>query len=233
MRVDVQERLLALNHDFYERFAAQFAASRQQPQPGFARLATFLPRPCPSLLDIGAGDGRLGRFWLAAGLIEAYTGVDFSSRLLAEGDDNAGRFIARDVTRPSALQDLGQHAAVACLAMLHHVPGKARRAELVSALARQLAPAGRLLLSTWQFAANPRQRRKILPWSIIGLADNDVEPGDFLLSWRRGGNGIRYAAAIDPAATARLATAAGLKLVADFHSDGREGDLSYYSVWER
>jgi hypothetical protein len=56
---------------------------------------------------------------------------------------------------------------------------------------RLLLPEGRLLLSNWQFATNSRQRRKQLAWSTAGLEPADVEPGDYLLSWQRGGLGLR------------------------------------------
>ena len=57
-----------------------------------------------------------------------------------------------------------------------------------------------------------------------------MEPGDFLLSWQRGGSGLRYVALIDEEATRRLATAAGLRIVDQYRRDGHEGDLNLYTV---
>ena len=89
---------------------------------------------------------------------------------------------------------------------------------------------GRLILSTWQFLNSERQRRKIRDWSEIGLRDADVEANDYLLTWQRGGFSYRYACMIDEAETAELARACGLDIMAQFHSDGQEGDLSLYTV---
>ena len=52
----------------------------------------------------------------------------------------------------------------------------------------------------------------------------------YLLSWHRGGYGLRYVALLDEAETQRLADAAGLRVVAQFYSDGREGNLNLYTL---
>lgn len=231
MRNEVVERLLALNQAFYDEFAAEFTESRRRPPPGFARLLPELPRPCRRLLDVGCGDGRLGRFLQAEGAIESYVGVDFSAELLAEAQlSTAGAFRRRDLSRPGCLDRLGRFEAIACLAALQHIPGRANRLRLLAEMCDHLAPDGRLLLSTWQFLDSPRQRRKLLSWAELGLTPSDVEENDYLLSWRRGGYGRRYVCLIDAAETAALAAETGLTIVGQFRSDGKEGDLSLYSI---
>ena len=85
-------------------------------------------------------------------------------------------------------------------------------------------------LANWQFAASERQRRKIRPWAEAQIDAADLEAGDYLLSWQRGGSGLRYVALLDEGETQRLAGAAGLRVVEQFHSDGREGDLNLYTI---
>ncbi len=97
-------------------------------------------------------------------------------------------------------------------------------------MAARLAPGGRVALANWQFTASERQRRKIRPWSEAGITAADVEEGDYLLSWQRGGYGLRYVALLDESETRRLAAAAGLRVVESFRSDGREGELNLYTV---
>jgi hypothetical protein len=89
---------------------------------------------------------------------------------------------------------------------------------------------GRLCLSTWQFLDSERQRRKIVGWNELGLEPDVLEEGDYLLTWRSGGFGLRYVAFIDLAAVKRLAQEAELALIAHFHSDGREGNLNLYTI---
>ncbi|MCA9962203.1 MAG: hypothetical protein KC443_24375, partial [Anaerolineales bacterium] len=60
-----------------------------------------------------------------------------------------------------------------------------------------------------------------------------VEPGDYLLTWQRSGFGLRYACHIDAGQTARLAADAELRIVHQFRSDGKEGNLSLYTVLQK
>lgn len=223
--------LVALNRAFYRQMAAPFADSRAAPSPGFARLLPFLPVAQPTVLDVGCGEGRFGRFLRTHDRLGAYTGVDFSSDLLeAARAHDLGACVEVDLLAPGCLAGFGRFDVVACLATLHHIPGAARRARLLAEMAGCLAPGGRLLVSTWQFLDSPRQRRKLADWGTIGLDPTAVEPGDHLLTWQRGGTALRYVAHIDAAALERLAAAAGLRVVARFRSDGREGDLALYGV---
>jgi SAM-dependent methyltransferase len=197
---EVAARLLTINRELYRRRAHPFAQSRSHPLPGFERLLDSLPRPCPHLLDLGCGEGRLGRFLLERGVIGRYTGLDFSPELLA---------IARSTTSGDfySLERFGAFPAITCLATLQHIPGRANRLRLLREVAQHLAPGGRVVLSSWQFAASPRQQRKVAPWAAVGLSPDDVEANDYLLTWQRGGPAFRYVALIDRPYTGRPWTA--------------------------
>ncbi|MCB9008449.1 MAG: class I SAM-dependent methyltransferase [Ardenticatenaceae bacterium] len=231
MREEVVQQLLALNREFYDAQADSFAGSRVTPQPGFARLLPHLPDPCPRFLDVGCGNGRFAQFLQSQNRIGGFVGVDFSEELLARAALIAtGAFYQRDLLQPGCLANLGQFAAISCLAVLHHLPGKANRLRLLQEIKEHLLENGRLLISNWQFMDSPRQRRKVQDWAEIGLSAADVEPNDYLLAWQRGGFALRYACHIDAAETAELAQAAGFAIVEQFRSDGKEGNLSLYTV---
>ena len=231
MRQAVVSQLLQLNHAFYEQMAAPFAHSRQKPWPGFDILSRWLPAECPDLLDVGCGDGRLGRFLQQSGRIKTYTGVDFSQSLLQIAQARTvGAFWQRDLSQPRSLDGLPQYDGIACLATLQHIPGRANRLRLLQDMAARLKPAGRLALANWQFPQNARQQRKISSWADIGLTAADVEPHDYLLTWQRNGFARRYVCLIDEAETAALADEAGLTRLHQFYSDGREGNLNLYTV---
>jgi 2-polyprenyl-3-methyl-5-hydroxy-6-metoxy-1,4-benzoquinol methylase len=231
MKAEIRQKLLQLNQAFYDGQADSFAASRVQPQPGFYRLVEELPQPCASLLDVGCGDGRFGRFLLEQQAISRYTGVDFSAELLAMAQSSTqGEFVQRDMSQRGCLAGLGPFTAVACLAALQHVPGRANRVALLQEMKECLGANGRILLSTWQFTDSPRQRRKIRDWAEVGLSSDDVEPHDYLLTWQRGGFSYRYVCLIDEAETAVLAQSSNLQIVTQFRSDGQEGNLSLYTV---
>lgn len=231
MRDDVVQRLLDLNQEFYDAQADSFSGSRVTPQPGFAHLLPHLPQPCPRFLDVGCGNGRFAEFLQSHNRIGEFVGVDFSEELLANAAKNAeGTFYQRNLLAPGCLDGLGIFPAISCLAVLHHLPGKTNKVHLLQEIKEHLAENGRFLISNWQFMDSPRQRRKVQEWAEIGLTAADVEPNDYLLAWRRGGFALRYACHIDAEETAELAAAAGFSIVDQFRSDGKEGDLSLYTV---
>ncbi|MCA9974906.1 MAG: class I SAM-dependent methyltransferase [Anaerolineales bacterium] len=234
MKSDVAAQLVALNRNFYEELADPFAESRLTPQPGFAQLAHYLPAGAVTLLDVGCGNGRFGHFLRQTYPI-TYTGVDFTTALLAKAQELLpdAAFWQRDMTQPDFLHGLGTFDVVACLAAMQHVPGYANRLRLLQEMRARLTGNGRLFLANWQFMDSVRQQRKVRDWAEIGLTPAAVEPGDYLLTWQRSGFGLRYACHIDAGQTARLAADAELRIVHQFRSDGKEGNLSLYTVLQK
>lgn len=232
MNEAVIERLLTLNQDFYRQFAQPFVETRAKPQEGFFKLIDYLPQSAGHLLDVGCGDGRFGRFALEHGLVGRYTGVDFSADMLQAAREmtEGGEFFQRDMSQPDFLAGLGSYELISCLAAMQHIPGRERRLGLLQEMARHLSPNGRIVLSNWQFLDNKRQQRKITDWQHIGLTSGQVEKNDYLLTWQRGGTGYRYVSFIDGEETRALAETAGLRCLAQFRSDGREGNLNLYTI---
>lgn len=236
----VANRLLAINRAFYAGFARQFAQSRTPNQPGWQRLLPFLPGS-GRLLDVGCGQARLAQFLARQGLRLAYVGVDSSPALLAIARAETANLaldvtlVAADIASAGWQQGLptDRFAAIAALAVLHHIPGWQRRSAFLAQLGGLLADDGVLLLSTWQFMNEARLRRKIVPWRAAGLAPEQVEAGDYLLDWRRGGQGLRYCHLVDEPEMLVLARQSGLHVRALFQDDGREKNLNLFAVLAR
>lgn len=225
----IAQRLVELNAAFYTRFAAPFADSRASPQPGFERLLPYLP-PGGAVLDVGCGDGRFARFLHSRKVAVDYTGIDFSLPLLQKTDLALGRYVERDLSRPNCLAGFGQYDAVLCLSTLQHIPGRANRLRLLAEMRDHLRPRGTIALANWQFAESERQLRKVRPWSAAGLEEADLEAGDTLLAWRRGGEGLRYVALLDIETITGMVGELGMRVVEQFRSDGREGNLNLYTI---
>lgn len=236
-----------MNRAFYASFAGDFAATRRGWPLGYTRILPYLS-PAANVLDVGCGNGRLLAFLRAAGWDGAYVGVDSSAGLLAEAEALArpnARFVLADLLADDwprdamdrlkpRLQDARQMpalTAIVCLAVLHHIPARENRVRFLAQCARLLPADGRLLLSTWQFMASPRLRKRLLPWAAAGLHEEDVEPGDYLVAWGQGAAGRRYCAFIPEAELVALTDEAGLAPSALFHADGHEGNLNLYGVF--
>jgi tRNA (uracil-5-)-methyltransferase TRM9 len=226
--------LAELNRTFYAEFADDFARTRRGWPPGFDRILPYLG-PAANVLDVGCGNGRLLAFLTERGWRGHYIGVDSSAGLLAVAATYAetGRFVHADVLDPEWVLQLNGSAydAIACLAVLHHIPGASHRARLIAECTGLLRPGGSLILSTWQFFNTPRLRERVLPWATAGLRDEDVEPGDYLVTWGARAAGRRYCAAITRETLCTLAAKAGLAPVETFYADGHEGNLNLYGVF--
>jgi SAM-dependent methyltransferase len=202
LRAETVEALRAINRRFYQERASEFSRTRERPWSGWGELleraAKFLPDR-PRVLDVGCGNGRFARF-LESRLGESfdYCGVDESPLGLAEARKRlAGRgniTLAEadfSTTLPQGAFDL-----IVLFGVLHHVPGRSNRLDLLKRLEERLLPGGLLTFSVWRFENLPRFRRKIVPWEEfrtqtgIDIDERDLEPGDHILTW--GGTPIAY-----------------------------------------
>jgi tRNA (uracil-5-)-methyltransferase TRM9 len=240
MDEEIVEKLLALNREFYAAFAKPFAASRSLSDPALTSILPHIPQRA-RVLDVGCGNGRLALLLDRERPGATYLGVDAVPALIevarVRGDrlaNVAAEFRVADISRPgwSELLSAMSFDRVVALAVLHHIPSFDLRLQVVRESARLLEPGGRLILSTWQFLDNVRLRRKIADWAELGVAEETLEPGDYLLDWRRGGRGLRYCHLVDEAEVERLAAESGFCVRETFRAGGREGDLSLFAVLE-
>ena len=121
---------------------------------------------------------------------------------------------------------------ILAFAVLHHLPGESLRLQLLDEIRGWLSPGGRFIHSNWQFLNSPRLARRCQPWSRLGLSDDLVDPGDYLLDWRQGGEGLRYVHHFSLEELDNLAGQSGFVVREYFYSDGAEGNLALYQVWQ-
>ena len=239
-------RLLALNRRFYATFAEQFAASRSVADPALTSILPYLP--CGArVLDVGCGNGRLALLLDQERPGSTYVGVDTVPALIEEARFQAtslarteAAFAVLDVAEdgwthgiPSpcrAKSGSKSYDCVVALAVLHHIPSLDLRARVLRQMAGLVTAKGQLVISTWRFLAHARIRRKIVDWLAVGIEESQLEPGDYLLDWERGGRGYRYCHYVDEEELEQLAVAGGLTVRDTFVAGGREGDLSLFAV---
>jgi tRNA (uracil-5-)-methyltransferase TRM9 len=254
------ERLRKINYEFYTVHGRDFSSTRQRLQPGVRRLVGSL-RGDESILDLGCGNGALPRELAKRGHRGAYLGIDFGEDLVWEArekvSDLSARFVCADVLElreaPVCEPPLGSgsrsgnsstlneaHEAlrstrwmiVAAFAALHHIPGRDQRQQLLRAIGRWMEPNGRLLLSNWQFVDHPRMQHRIRPWPTAGLEAGDLDTNDYLLDWRHGTVGLRYAHQFDEAELRDLAATSGFNVLETFYSDGADHRSGLYQAWQ-
>ncbi len=240
MNIHTAQHILALNHQFYQTFAAQFSATRQRLQPGVQRL---MQEACfgASILDLGCGNGELAQALRGSRYAGVYVGLDFSQGLLDQA--SAGPvgapgmetvFMLQDITLPAWSVSLPQNRfdTILAFAVMHHLPGASLRQAFLANVRSRLTPEGLFILSNWQFLNSDRLKQRIQPWEMAGLHKADVDPGDYLLDWRSGGSGLRYVHHFSHSELLDLAAQAGFKVLESFVSDGDTGNLGLYQIWQ-
>lgn len=238
MESKIARQILTLNYQFYQSFAGDFSETRGKLQPGVLSILKRL-EPERSILDLGCGNGELACQLEEQGYHGSYLGTDFSPALLEEASRRfrgnfPAQFLSLDLAQPDWNKYLPARTfdVVFFFAAFHHIPSQELRLSVCRNIQHYLADGGRLYLSNWQFLKSERLKTRILPWDQVGLDQDQVDEGDYLLDWRRGGPGIRYVHHFSLEELSWLAGETGFSILESFHSDGKEGDLSLYQVWE-
>jgi len=244
-----------VNDAFYRERAASFDATRRDPWPGWARCLEMVgvPPAEPRVLDVGCGNLRFERYLAArdAWRDASVVAIDACESLVHRGDGELPptRLVVADAldllacTNP--LGELGENPfdLVVCFGLMHHVPGRELRRQLLGGMLAAARPGGAACVSLWQFARDERlgakaraDHARLLPRlaDVQSLDPAQLDPGDYLLGWQGDQNAVRYCHSFDDADVADLvghAASCGAHLVDDFASDGRPGNLNRYLVF--
>ena len=239
MNEDTASRLIEINREFYTQFGGSFSATRQRIQPGVRKVLERFTGD-ESILDLGCGNGELARELGRRGHRGFYLGVDFSLPLLRDAESQPGgfftRFMTMDLTRLvenlEELSAIGGWSVVTAFAVLHHIPSYDLRLNILRVVKQLLTGDGMFIHSNWQFLNSEKLKSRIQDWSKVGIAQADLDPGDYLLDWRSGEHGLRYIHHFDEQELDELARDSGFGVVDAFYSDGETGNLGLYHIWK-
>ena len=236
MDANITKRLIELNRKFYDQFGESFSATRQRLQPGVKKILETIHAD-ESVLDLGCGNGFFLRELHDRDHHAALLGADFSLPLLREAESTPGvEFRELDLMQLSAFSNQLSVASgwdvITMFATMHHIPSQEVRFDILNTVKKILKPNGKFILSNWQFLNSEKLKARVQPWGRVGLSDSDVDGGDYLLDWRSGGEGLRYAHQFSEGELFGLAEQAQMKVEASFLSDGENGKLGLYQIWQ-
>ena len=230
------QRLLEINREFYNRFGDQFSATRQRLQPGVKKILDSIQKNV-SVLDLGCGNGHFLREISRRGHKQPLLGVDFSLPLLREAESASGvEFREVDLTKLSVISNrsliTGHWSLITAFAVLHHIPSHEMRLDILRTIRKLMKENGKFILSNWQFLNSEKLKSRIQAWAKVGINEDDLDEGDYLLDWRNGGEGLRYAHHFTAEELLELAEQARMRVTDSFLSDGDGGNLGLYQVWD-
>lgn len=202
-------------------------------------------------LDLGCGNGRLALEWDRQRRSGSYIGLDFSEQLLeyARQEIEILRispglsidFLQADLATsdwPANLPRL-KWVGILAFAVLHHIPSRELRINLLKNIHQLLDEDGRFIFSVWQFQHSRKLLERQISWESAGLSESEVDPGDYLMDWRSEYKdddsrlGVRYVHLFTRQELADLAQIAGFQIMDIFDADGFNGKLGHYEIWRK
>jgi ubiquinone/menaquinone biosynthesis C-methylase UbiE len=183
MENDARSKLAGEVADFYEKEGRMFSSKRTWGWNVMDLLRDYL-KPDDLLVDVGAGNGRLAD---TLPKHVRYLGIEPSQSLREEASKNCGVEM-RSGTLPKLDLPDAYADAVACIAVLHHIPSKDWQEASVKELRRILKPGGVLLVTVWNLRA-----RRFFSWEIFKYAWLRLkglpkgEAGDLYYAWKASG----------------------------------------------
>ncbi|MBU1085847.1 MAG: class I SAM-dependent methyltransferase [Candidatus Beckwithbacteria bacterium] len=220
-----------LNIDFYEKVHEYFNTSRQFNWAGWGKLLSYLPTQAGlKVLDVGCGNGRFGEFLIKNDKKIDYVGIDNNQYLLDIAREKLpkAKLINQNILKPIHL--IKSFDLICLFGVLHHVPGKEIRLQLLKALKKLLKPNGLLVFTNWHFNKFKRFNSYIVPFEKVGLKKEDVEENDYILDWKKGVTAYRYCHLMDDNELEEIKRKLKMKLVDKYVADAKSGQGNEYVI---
>jgi len=240
------KQLNEVNRQFYLSTSKYFNKSRQYYWQGWEKLISCLSNRQADLqgstlkvLDVGCGNGRLGKFLKERLKKIDYVGIDENKYLLNQAKKTLSevKLIEKNVLDDWELKD--KFDLIAIIGLLHHIPGKENRLKILKRAKKLLSKDGVIILTIWQFNKLKRMKRKIVSWKeFIKLSKKEVdlsqlEEGDTIIDWKRGPRAFRYCHLMDGKELKWLVKKLEMKIEQDFVSDSKQGQGNRYILLKK
>jgi SAM-dependent methyltransferase len=139
------------------------------------------------------------------------------------------KFLDLDITKLENFQKLQKYTKICLFGVIHHIPSFDLRAKIFENIYNSLEKNGILIFTTWQFLEIPRLQKHVLTAEEVKNLDfaGDLESGDYLLTWTKKVESLRYSHFFDDAEIGKLLKNK-FEILETFHSDGAEKRNKYY-----
>ena len=241
MRDEIRQKLIAVNHIFYEKNAKEFSDTRNFYWKGWPKAWEIIKSHNPNIrnvLDVGCGNGRFLSFLRENKSNFTYLGIDHSSSFIAEcqknlADENS-YFMRFDIANDDFTKIANEkYDLISLIAVMHHIPGNSNRINLIEELASLLNPKGIIVLTFWDFMRGRDIQDKLFPWSLTNFDKKDLEEGDHLLKWSDSTDTQRYCHYFTKEEKLSIIKSSRLHLIGTFQSDGQNNQLNNYFLLQK
>lgn len=234
------DNIIRVNKDFYDKIGPDFDKTRQSAWKGWGRVAEIIKEQMGespfSVIDVACGNGRfIGATLEKEGLpLFKYLGIDSNEFLLSKakalGNDHI-QFMKLDVINDLEKLSPETFDVVVAFGITHHIPSKELRKKWFSQLSKLVSKNGLLIFTIWNYQMDERFE----PAEDF-ISGHELEEGDYFIGWADNKNAKRYFHKYSDAEFADIdliLTSAGLKQIAKFKSDGKNGEMNEYLVYKR
>lgn len=192
MNKKTKKELLAVVKNNYEEIAKEFDQTREKKL--WPELLSLFKnaKDGDSVLDVGCGNGRLLKVFEKKKI--KYLGIDQSQELIKKAKEKYPKheFAYGDILNLGGLAD-HDFDYVACLAVLHHIPGENLRIQALGQLKNKIKKDGKIIISVWNLWEQKKFRKLIFKSLILKLlGKHQMDFGDILFDWKAGPKSKRY-----------------------------------------
>ncbi len=217
MKEEIALKILARNKELYNDIASDFSRTRGAVWPEFEYFKGYIANG-QDILDLGCGNGRLLEL-LKDNKIN-YLGVDYSQKLISSAQSNwpDAKFLVADILNLPPLKK--KFDLVICVAVLHHIPSKKFRKQILKDIRSLLKPGGKLLMINWNLWQT-RYMKYIIKYTLLKMTDplNEVngvkhmslDLGDVFIPWQK--KHLRYVHAFTEMEIESLVKKSGFEII--------------------